>query len=184
MRPSVRPDASKRTASDCAWTSYANLATDSLTAVAMTTLQFTSDLSATAGTVWAHAISPAGINRELAPLMRMTFPSSVAALSEDTVEPGRKICTSWFLLFGFLPIDRAEVTLQEIGPGRRFAEQSPLHSMRVWRHARSVFETDRGCVLEDVVTFEPRLALLRSVARWTVGTLFTHRHRRLRSMFG
>ena len=116
--------------------------------------------------------------------MRMTFPRDMAALDENSVRVGEPICSSWFLLFGLLPIDRAHVTLKEIGPGRRFVEQSPLSSMRLWRHTREVTDSEQGSVVQDTLDFEPRLPILRAMAEWTIRSIFMHRHARLRRMFG
>ncbi len=150
----------------------------------MPQLRFISQLAAPADRVWAHATSPSGINRELSPVMKMTFPAGIDALSEDTVRVGEPICKSWFLMFRFLPIDRAVVTLAEIGPGRRFVEQSPLSSMRLWRHTRTVSESGTGSTIEDVLDFEPRGPVPQALSEWFVRRIFEHRHARLRETFG
>ena len=146
------------------------------------TLRFSSRLPASAEEVWRHATSPIGINRELAPRLRMTFPPQLEHLTPEDVQIGEPIVTSWILLFGLLPIDRARVTLVEL-ESMRFVEQSPLVSMRLWRHERSVRERDDGCELTDVLTFEPRLRAFEPLAERLIRWIFTHRHARLRALF-
>ncbi len=145
-------------------------------------LCFRSDLAASAERVWRHASSPEGINRELAPLLRMTFPRRIRALSPESVPIGKPICRSWILLGRVLPIDRSAVTLVAIEPGRRFLERSPGFSQRSWQHERIVEPLSEGCRVTDELAFEPKRAP-RLVA-WFVGRLFRHRHRVLRRLFG
>jgi len=95
---------------------------------------------------------------------------------------GEPITTSWILLYGWLPIDRARITLLELEP-MRFVEQSPLATMRLWRHERSIHELDDGCELVDVLTFEPRLPAFEPLAERLIRWIFTHRHARLKALF-
>jgi ligand-binding SRPBCC domain-containing protein len=139
-------------------------------------------LHAPAEEVWRHATSPLGINRELAPRVRMTFPAHVTELTPEEVRMGEPITTSWILLYGWLPIDRARITLLELEP-MRFVEQSPLATMRLWRHERSIHELDDGCELVDVLTFEPRLPAFEPLAERLIRWIFTHRHARLKALF-
>jgi hypothetical protein len=88
------------------------------------------------------------------------------------------------LLLGFLPMDRAAVTLTELEPGRRFVEQSPLVTMNLWRHTRTVTELAGGSKVEDVLDFEPRGPVPVAMVRWLIERIFTHRHARLRALFG
>ncbi|MDZ7783271.1 MAG: hypothetical protein U5K56_10220 [Halioglobus sp.] len=52
-----------------------------------------SALAADAGTLWRHATTPAGINREFRPLLRMTFPPNLDNLT-DTWRPGQRLFRS------------------------------------------------------------------------------------------
>jgi hypothetical protein len=57
--------------------------------------------------------------------------------------------------------------------------------MRFWQHERTVTPYGVGeCEVEDRLTFEPRLALGRPLARALVARIFAHRHRRLADWFG
>jgi hypothetical protein len=87
------------------------------------------------------------------------------------------------LLGGVLPVDFDDITLVERGPGMRFLERSPMGSMRLWEHERTV--TPRGggeSEVRDRLTFEPRLPVGR-IARAGVERVFRHRHRRLAGWF-
>lgn len=145
-------------------------------------LSFESRLRASPERLWAWATSVAGIRAELRPLAGMTIPPGVESILDLDVELGRPLARSRLLLFGFLPIDRVDLTLVELEEGRRFVEQSPVGSMRLWRHERSLEPVPGGCLLADRLTFEPRWA--RGPVRALVGALFRHRHRVLRREFG
>jgi hypothetical protein len=84
----------------------------------------TTELSAPAGVVWERAVSPEGINHELAPLLRMTMPRGLRGATIDDVAVGEPLGRAWILLFGFLPVDYDDLALAEVEPGRRFLERS------------------------------------------------------------
>lgn len=81
-------------------------------------------LGAPARTVWRRATTPAGINAELGPWMRMTVPRRLRAVTLDEVELGVRICRSWVLLLGVIPFEYDDLVLVERGPGLRFVERS------------------------------------------------------------
>ncbi len=147
-------------------------------------LVFRSQLDASAPVVWRSVASVEGIAFELWPIARMTFPEEIAVLTEDTVPVGRRLCRSWILALGFIPIDYDDVTIHEFEPGRRFLERSPTLSQRPWIHERIVEPTDGGCVVTDRLEIHPRIPLMRSAIVRTVRLLFSHRHRRLVQRFG
>jgi len=145
-------------------------------------LRFDSELEAAPERVWEWMTSARGISTEMAPFLRMTFPRHLSRLSDLDVTLGARLFRSWVLLFGVLPIDRWDFTLIELSTGTGFVEQSPAHSMRLWRHQRTLSARDGVTVLTDRLTFEPRVA--RRLSRWLIQTVFTHRHRVLRRHFG
>jgi ligand-binding SRPBCC domain-containing protein len=147
------------------------------------TLRFESVLAAAPDAVWRRATSVDGIADEMTPLLRMTFPRGMRALPVDTFVPGRRLCRSWLLLLGVLPVDWSDLTLVELEPGRRFLERSPMLSMAFWQHERIVAPSARGTTVVDNLTFRPRL-LPRVLARACVALFFRHRHARLRRRFG
>jgi ligand-binding SRPBCC domain-containing protein len=148
----------------------------------VTTVTRTSEVSAPAEAVWRRVTSPAGINHELGPWMRMTLPRGVNGLED--VELGRRIGRSWVLALGVIPFDYDDVTLVEMEPGRRFLERSPMGSMRHWEHERVVEPRgERACAVTDRLTFEPKLRFAERVVRGVVERIFRHRHRRLVAWF-
>jgi ligand-binding SRPBCC domain-containing protein len=144
-----------------------------------------SRLNAPAERVWSQASTFAGVNRELRPLVCMTYPARCAALTPETVPLGRVAFRSWLLLFGFLPVEYDDVTLVELEPSRGFSEVSPMLSVREWRHRRTV--TPQGaasCVLRDDLALTPRWPLLGPVQTSLFRLVFALRHRALRNRFG
>jgi hypothetical protein len=115
-----------------------------------------SPLRAPADRVWAHAGSFAGVNRELWPLARMTFPPAMSRLTPEAFPVGWLAFRSWILLFGLVPVEFDDITLEELEPGRGFSEVSRMLNVRQWRHRRSVTPAGEGCVVRDEVAFVPR----------------------------
>jgi hypothetical protein len=60
----------------------------------------------------------------------MTFPAGVNPLRAADLPLGRRLCRSWILLFGLLPIDYDDLTLLRWRPGVEFLEVSPMLSQR------------------------------------------------------
>jgi ligand-binding SRPBCC domain-containing protein len=142
-------------------------------------------LAASAAEVWRHATSIDGINREMAPWLRMTAPRSADGLTLDAAAGalGEPLFTSVVLLGGVVPVERMRVTIAELEPGRRFVERSPMLGLRGWRHERIVEPHAAGCLVIDRVSFEPRVAAAGSLARAAIGAFFAHRHRQLGRLF-
>lgn len=147
-------------------------------------LEFVSRLGASAGEVWAVVSTMQGVNAELRPLATMTFPAERGRLDGERVAPGRELFRSWILLGGVLPIDRHRLALVRIVPGIGFDEESSSWLQRRWRHERRVMtEPTGGCVVRDRLVVEPRRLVPPPLVAVIVGTVFRHRHRRLRSRF-
>jgi ligand-binding SRPBCC domain-containing protein len=145
-------------------------------------LRFESKLHASSERVWDWITSVKGIRAEMWPIFIMTVPRGVRSLSDVRVAPGIRMFRSYVLLFGFLPIDYSDMTLLELEPGRGFVEQSPMASMKLWRHERRIVPcpSDPGAVLlVDQLTFQPRLS--RRFGGWFIRRVFTHRHKVLRA---
>jgi ligand-binding SRPBCC domain-containing protein len=146
-------------------------------------LRFESHLAAAPDVVWRRVTSVDGIDDEMAPLLRMTFPRGMRALPVDGFEPGQRLCRSWLLLLRVLPVDWSDLTLVELEPGRRFLERSPMFSMAFWQHERIVAPSAQGTTVVDNLAFRSRL-LPRALVRASVALFFRHRHARLRRRFG
>ncbi len=142
-----------------------------------------SDLAADATAVWRHAVSPAGINREFRPLLRMIFPSGVTDVVASW-RPGAPPVRCWLLLGGVLPVEYDDLAFAAVEPGRRFVERSTLLSQRVWEHERLIEPIAGGCRVTDRLRFEPRGAVPASVSTAVAMAVFRLRHRNLRRLFG
>jgi len=147
-------------------------------------ISVSSRLTAPPAEVWDRVISPEGINDEMRPYLRMTLPAGVEQLDPESVEIGVAIGRSWILLFGLLPFDYDDVTLERLEPGRGFLERSKMLSQRSWEHERTIEPTEGGCTVTDRVSWQPRLGLPGAPLRPVIGWFFRHRHKRLRQHFG
>lgn len=147
-----------------------------------TDMRFESELAASPEELWRWMLSPEGIRRELWPLIRMGTPRGLRSLDDLDITPGKPLFRSIIWLGGVLPMDYSHVTLLEIDKGRGFLEQSPMGSMKQWRHERRIEPIENGCRLIDQVSFEPRFA--GPLVRWFAKQLFRNRHRVLRDEFG
>ncbi len=146
-----------------------------------------SSLARSPDDVWARVTTPAGINDELAPWMRMTIPRRWDGASLADVEPPSVLGRSWVLLFGVIPFDYDHLGIDELGE-RSFRERSTMLSARRWQHERWV-EPDEGCagvgcVVRDRLEFLPRRLIVAvpggaKLHRAIVTAMFAHRHRRL-----
>jgi len=141
-------------------------------------------LRAPAQEVWSHATKMEGVNAELAPLARMTSPSDAAGRSIHDMPLGRTAFVSWILLFGVLPVERWQLTMIEVGPGRRFLERSRTAMLTAWEHERTVDAEGAYTRVTDRVRIEPRLRVAGSIVVRTARILFDNRHRNLARMFG
>jgi hypothetical protein len=135
--------------------------------------------------VWARAVTPAGINDELRPVLRMTMPEGMGGATIDDVAVGETLGRSWILLGGLVPVDYDDLRLTELEPGRRFQEHSRTAAFAVWRHER-IIEPAGGsdCTITDRLEWQmkalpARLPGAERLAAAIVGLLFRHRHRRL-----
>lgn len=149
------------------------------------TFQIQSTLAASAAEVWNHSSSIAGVNRELAPLMKMTHPAGLERLDQQAVPIGQRLFRSYILAFGVVPVDWDDLTFESITPGSGFRESSTMATARVWRHRRWIEPVaSGGCRLEDRLSWVPRIPGTGFVHRLIVPTLFRHRHRKLVALFG
>ena len=143
-----------------------------------------SRLDAPPEAVWARAATFEGINDEFGGLLRMTAPREVRERGLDAVVPGRRLCRSWLLLFGVIPIDYDDITVVRLDPSRGFLERSPMASQRFWEHERLVEPDGDGCVVTDRVLHDPKIPLGGRLQSAVFRQVFKHRHRRLRKRFG
>jgi len=141
-------------------------------------LHFSSMVAVSPGQAWQWATSPRGISTELWPIMKMTYPSWAGTLDLAGLPLGRRLFRAWILLFGIVPIDRSDLTVVELEPGRRFLERSPMLTMRLWQHERLVDGAGQHARITDRLTFTPRFA--GRLVAWFIARVFRHRHAVLR----
>jgi hypothetical protein len=79
-------------------------------------------LRASRSEVWAVVSTVGGINREVAPFVRMTDPTDGAPFDAEPWRLGAPV--SWQLLLGVIPINRHRVELVTLPDGRGFRESS------------------------------------------------------------
>ena len=146
--------------------------------------EISSVLSADTDSVWTHCTSMNGVSRELWPLIRMTYPAGHEALVGDSFVEGKPLFRSYLLLLGIIPIDRSDLTLVEVDPGRRFLERSPMASQQLWEHERLLEPTTEGTRVTDRLRWRGRLPGAGAAFALAVPLLFRWRHRRLQRIFG
>lgn len=145
----------------------------------MKRFQIASTVSASPSEAWRWITSIQGISAEMAPYLRMSAPRGITALPDLKIELGKPLFRSTIYLFGILPVDYSKLTLLALHEGVGFIEQSPMGSMRTWRHERTIQPLASGCRITDSLSFEPRVA--PKLSAWMVRLLFTHRHKVLRA---
>ena len=145
-------------------------------------LTFTTTLVAAPADVWRRVATMPGVNAELGPWVRMSFPAGASQLDAMSMPLGQAAFRSWVWFLGVIPIDRSDVTLVELEPGRRFLERSPMATQHLWQHERTLQPDGAGCMITDRLVFEPRFA--GPIVCWFVRKLFNHRHARLATQFG
>jgi ligand-binding SRPBCC domain-containing protein len=150
----------------------------------MPAFRIASRLAAPSERVWAHATSMAGINHELAPLLRMTHPPELSSFGEQSPPLGTPLFRSVILLFGVVPIDYDDVTLDAVEPGRGFRERSRTLSQRAWIHERSLEPAESDVRLVDRITFEPKMPGAGVFLAPLLHLVFKNRHRKLVGLFG
>jgi hypothetical protein len=143
-------------------------------------LTFVSNVPTSVDELWSWSTSIRGIQAEMWPVLKITFPKGMTHIDKDTAL-GTPLCRCHFLLLGIFPMDMSKLTFVELEPGRRFVEQSPLFSMRSWRHERIVTATASGASVTDNLEFTPRFAA--PLVKWFVKLFFEHRHAVLERTF-
>ena len=144
-------------------------------------VQFESTLPASSAELWDWSTSVRGVAAEMRPFLKLDFPKGMTHIPRDGSGLGQPLGKVPFLLLGFLPVDLSRLTFVEMEPGRRFVEQSPLLSMKSWRHERTLTPDGEGTKVVDSLEFTPRFA--PAVVGWFIGKFFQHRHAMLRKHY-
>jgi ligand-binding SRPBCC domain-containing protein len=147
--------------------------------------RFESKLHASTERVWEWITSVRGISAEMWPFLRMTVPKGAVSLNDVAVKLGVRMFRSYVFLFGVLPIDYSDMTLLELNIGEGFTEQSPMGSMKLWRHERRIVpcpSEPNAVLLVDQLTFRPRMASW--LVKRLIHRIFVHRHKVLKANLG
>ena len=148
----------------------------------MRTFTAESRVAASRETVWRHATRPSDLDREFRPFLRMTFPPEIEDLT--TVTLGERICRSWILLFGLIPVEYDDLVFVELEPGRRFLERSTMLTQKHWEHERTFEDDGGGTRVVDRIEFESKVPILEPIQALVFRAVFAWRHDRLRRLFG
>lgn len=147
--------------------------------------RFSVELAAPAHDVAAEVFTMPGVNHELLPYVRMTYPRRARSMTLSEAPVGEVLFTSWLLWLGVFPFDRHQLRLQSVTPAEGFVEESTSLLQRRWHHERQVWPLPGGaCRVEDHLLVEPRLWFTAPIVRVIVAAVFHHRHRRLVHRFG
>ena len=133
--------------------------------------------------VWARVTTMDGVNDELMPIVRMTYPRRLAGFTIADAPLGERAFRSWILLFGVMPIDAHDLTLISVDAGRGFHEHSSSLAQRDWIHERTLTPVTNGTRVTDHIRYAPRLSFLAGALRPVFQAIFRHRHRRLARYF-
>ena len=131
--------------------------------------------------LWDWSTSVQGVDTEMGPVLKLDFPKGMTHIPRDGSGLGRPLGNCRFLLFGIVPVDLSRLTFTEMEPGRRFVEQSPLLSMKSWRHERIIAPAPDGTQVVDRLEFTPRFA--DRFVGWLIGCFFRHRHAMLKKHY-
>ncbi len=146
-------------------------------------LRFESRLAAPAQDVLSEALTMRGVNAELMPLVRMSYPREAENFDLQQAPLKQTLFQSWLLLGGVIPVDRHALTFEALYDNG-FDERSTSWVQRVWIHRRRIIEQGKGCIVTDELEFQPRLPLPGGLAAALARRVFEHRHARLRDRYG
>jgi hypothetical protein len=136
--------------------------------------------------VWSHISSMKGVNYELMPYIRMTYPKnreSIAASDTSLFKPGETVFLSLILLFGCIPFDLHWLCFDSIEIGTGFHENSVTLLNSMWKHRRLLTQYRNYVEIRDEVEFSPRLPVMGYILLPIVRFIFGRRHEKLEALF-
>ncbi len=131
--------------------------------------------------VWAAVATAEGVNAELMPLVRMTFPPGFTDLREAPL--GEQVADGWLLAFGVVPFERHTLMFADIAPSGFVETSLGLFHYHYWKHERTVRQAEGGCVVRDIVTVVSKVGFLDGIADTLTAWVFRHRHKRLKLLY-
>ncbi len=125
-----------------------------------------------------NTFSMSGVNFELSPLVRMTFPRRYSDMSILEWPKNQHVFTSVLLLFGVIPFDYHKfifVALEKDG----FEECSSTLMNKEWCHKRTIVASGGTSLVIDKVSYQPRLPFVGLLMKPIYKFTFERRHKRL-----
>lgn len=149
-------------------------------------LKFCTSLSSNMDTVWNGVTKMEGVNAELYPLIKMTYPSKSNDLSIKDAPLNKHLFTSVLLLFMFIPIDLHFLKLKKVKYGEFLEESSSIIQYK-WIHHRTIIKdpyNKNNCILTDELEWNTRLYGFANFLMYPILYLiFWNRHRRLKLLY-
>ena len=133
--------------------------------------------------VWRTIGNWDGVNNELGPLIKMSYPKTYAQLA-DIPADGKSHFTAGVTLFGIIPIDRHKFAFVGKDIPNYFDERSSNLNMKFWSHKRTLIEREGGVEVTDTCAFIPRIGFMGGFLGATFSWVFRRRHQRLKKQFG
>ncbi|MDJ0920896.1 MAG: hypothetical protein QNI84_07195 [Henriciella sp.] len=128
--------------------------------------------------VWQQVGSWEGVNYELGPVFRMSYPNAYAQLA-DIPADGKSYFSAGVRLFGLVPVDQHKFSFTGFDAPNSFDERSSNFNMTLWTHRRTLIERDGGVEITDTCSFVPRLPFMGGVLKSIFAWVFKRRHQRL-----
>ena len=124
-----------------------------------------------------------GVNYELYPFIRMSFPAEKLDERLSDWPAGVQLFTSKILLLGFIPIDSHLFKFDKIF-NNGFEESSSSLLNKRWNHRRTIVPHKFGSTVHDEVDYISKLAILDWLTKPIYRLIFVYRHKRLKSKYG
>lgn len=132
--------------------------------------------------IWAAVATPGGVNAELMPLVRMSFPAELKDIRQAPL--GERVADCWLYAFGVVPFERHTLVFADIGPSGFIETSFGLLTYLSWKHERSVRpDQGGGCIVRDIVTVDAKLGFLDGLTQALTAFVFRHRHKRLKLLY-
>ncbi|MDC0661213.1 hypothetical protein [Marinobacter sp. SS21] len=123
------------------------------------------------------------VNRELAPLLRMSAPDEWRQRPISSWPTGVRLFKSVISLFGLIPSDVHQFLFEEVGD-LGFRESSTSLMNKTWRHQRQIIPAGNAAIVRDTVEFSNRFRPMGVALKPVYERVFKRRHRYLRSTYG
>ena len=142
-----------------------------------------SDLSVEPAKLYRELLNISGVNRELAPYIKMSAPKqwSVKPICEWPV--GEFLFYSRVTLFGLIPIDSHGFKFSTVSESG-FSETSKTFMHKEWNHTRSIVKADEGSKVRDHIEYKSKLGFFGYILMPVFKAIFKHRHNKLKAKYG